>query len=99
MKPVVKAAGIALLAAVGAMQAYAGVVTGQRIVLVQVNSADNRTSSSELRLECVTWSVREGSRTRYLPLMRTISPATRERVAVVEHQDGCPVQPFWRVWS
>lgn len=97
MKPIVKATGIAVLAAVGAMQAYAGIVTRERIVLVQVNSPDNRTSTSELRLECVTWSAREGSRTRYLPL--TISPATPESVAVVEHQDGCPVRPFWRVWS
>lgn len=98
-KAVFKAAGIVLLAAAASMQAYAGVVIGERPVVVMVNSDDNSSARPEARLECTYWSLREGTTQRYLSMTRVVVPASEQFVAIEERRDGCPVHPFWEVRS
>lgn len=98
-KTVSKVAGVALLAAVASMQAYAGVVIGERPVVMMVNSDDNGSARPEARLECTYWSLREGTTQRYLTMTRVAVPASEQFVAIEERRDGCPVRPFWEVRS
>jgi len=81
-----KAVTVTLLACIGAaalMQAWAGILIGQRLTEVMLNNEEGTASRPVAAFECTSWSMREGKTSHY-ELME--NGAT-----------GCPVPAFWEV--